>query len=142
MKNLALLLFFLSVSSYAGSNLGLWGTTCDDDGFIFHFSEKSTPLIINDNQIVISIHAKENADNIINVFFDRTLDLGRGGMNFNWKSVSSTMKVAEMKVINRTGFFTWNGFFDNRKKKYFWVKNPDFVKTYAENGVITLHKCK
>lgn len=29
-----------------------------------------------------------------------------------------------------------------KKKTRFWVKEPDFIQTYAKNNVITLIKCE
>jgi hypothetical protein len=141
MRNLAFLLFLISMSSFASSNFGRWGTTCGEDDFVIDLHKKETPLIVNDNQIVISIHAVEE-NNTVEFFYNKTLDLGRGGMNFDWNNVSSTTKIAEMKVVDQTGFFRWKGFFDMRKKKYFWISEPDFVQFYAKDGVIELHKCK
>ncbi|HCL5253783.1 TPA: hypothetical protein N2G30_003977, partial [Salmonella enterica] len=74
-------LLFISIATHASSNFGMWGTTCDDDGFSININNKPNPLIVNDNQIVINIHAKEIDNNKINLFYDSTADLGRGGMN-------------------------------------------------------------
>ncbi|WP_336243262.1 hypothetical protein [Enterobacter cloacae] len=142
MRFLALILLVYSIFTYANTDFGLWGTACSNDGFFIKVSEESSPLVINDNQIVISIHAKENPDGVIHFFYDKTLDLGAGGMNLDWDNVSLQSDVAEMKINGDAGVFKWNGFFNDRSKKYFWVNEPDFVQGYAEHNVIKLHRCK
>ncbi|ATG04002.1 Uncharacterised protein [Lelliottia amnigena] len=135
-------LLFISITIHAGSNFGVWSTTCDDDGFSINIEEKPSPLVVNDNQIVINSHSKEVDNNKINILYDSVTDLGRGGMNFDWKSVSSTMPIAVLSVNNNNGKLLWKGFYDNKKSKYYWINDPDFVQSYAENGIIKLHKCE
>ncbi|WP_312229858.1 hypothetical protein [Pseudescherichia sp.] len=134
---------FVSLATCASSNFGVWSTSCSDgEGFTINIESKSNPLIVNDNQIVINIHAKEIQKNKIDIFYDGTADLGRGGMNFDWNNVSSTMPLAELNIINQNGELQWKGFYDMKKSKYYWTNDPDFVQSYAENGIIKLHKCK
>lgn len=40
MKNLAFLLFLISMSSFASSNFGRWGTTCGEDDFVIDLHKK------------------------------------------------------------------------------------------------------
>lgn len=142
MKILPFAFLFLSLSTYANSNFGVWSTTCDDDGFSINVESKINPLVVNDNQIVINTHAKETTKNKINLFYNSVADLGSGGMKFDWKSVSSTMPLAELNISKNNAEFRWKGFYDNKKSKYYWVNDPDFVQSFAENGVIKLHKCE
>ncbi|NNS05734.1 hypothetical protein [Erwinia sp. JH02] len=141
MKILIAGLFFLSFTSYAQSHLGTWGTTCDDEGFSIQLSKIPSPLIVNDNQIIISIHSKEISANQVAVYFDKPLDLGTGGMNLAWDSFSTTKSVAEMTIKGSSGLFRWYGFFDKSKKKYVWVDGPDFVQDHTKNGLIKLKRC-
>lgn len=134
-------LLFISVATHADSNFGLWSTSCDDDSFSILIDNKPTPFVVNDNQIVINVQANEISKYKVDIFYDSVADLGRGGMNFDWKNVSRTTPLAELTIINRNGELRWNGFFDDNKSKYYWVSDPDFVQSYAENGVIKLHKC-
>lgn len=142
MKFLPLGMLLISMTTHANSNFGVWGTTCNDDGFYIEINNKPSLLIVNDNQIVINMHSKEVDNNNYYIFFDSVADLGRGGMNLDWKHVSPTKPVAELSIINQNGNLQWKGFYDDMKMKYFWIKDPDFVQSYAENGVITLHKCE
>ena len=86
------MLMFVSSFSYAGFDFGTWGTTCDDNGFIISLKEDSSPLVVSDNQIVISMHSKKITSKVIDVFFDNALDLGQGGMGFNWEEVDKAKK--------------------------------------------------
>jgi len=142
MKAWPFLLLLISMTTLANSNFGMWSTTCDNDGFSIKINNKPTSLVVNDNQIVINIHAKEVDNDKIDIFYDSVADLGRGGMNFDWKNVSPIKPVAELSIIKKNGEFRWKGFFDNKKLKYFWVNDPDFMQSYADDGVIILHKCE
>lgn len=101
MKAWPFLLLLISMTIHANSNFGMWSTTCDDGGFSIKINDKSTTLVVNDNQIVINIHAKEVDNNKINIFYDNVADLGRGGMNFDWKNVSPIKPVAELSIIKK-----------------------------------------
>lgn len=122
------MLIFVSSFTYAGSDFGAWGTSCDDNGFILSLKEDSSPFVVSDNQIVVSIHSRRINHKVIDVFFDDTLDLGIGGMGFNWGDVDKTKKIAELTYSENKGART--------------VKEPDFIQTYAKNNVITLIKCE
>ncbi|MBM7014918.1 hypothetical protein JTL32_11170 [Enterobacter cloacae] len=134
-------LLLISVATHADSNLGMWSTSCDDDSFSILIDNKPNPLVVNDNQIVVNVHANVISKGKVVIFYDSVADLGRGGMNFDWKNVSSTTPLAELTIIKQNGELRWKGFYDNKKSKYYWVNDPDFVQSYAENGVIKLHKC-
>ncbi|HFR5725675.1 TPA: hypothetical protein ACHW3K_005179 [Escherichia coli] len=143
MKNIFLILIFVSSFTYAGSDFGTWGTSCDDNGFILSLKEDSSPFVVSDNQIVVSIHSRRINHKVIDVFFDDTLDLGIGGMGFNWGDVDKTKKIAELTYSeNNKWLMKWFGFWDAKKNTRFWVKEPDFIQTYAKNNVITLIKCE
>lgn len=120
----------------------MWSTSCDDDGFSISIDKNTNPLVVNDNQIVVNVHSNEISKEKVDIFYDSVADLGRGGMNFDWKNVSSTTPLAELNIVNRNGELRWNGFYDRKKSKYYWVNDPDFVQSYANNGVIKLHKCE
>lgn len=69
MKNIFLILIFVSSFTYAGSDFGTWGTSCDDNGFILSLKEDSSPFVVSDNQIVVSIHSRRINHKVIDVFF-------------------------------------------------------------------------
>ncbi|MDT0175458.1 hypothetical protein Q9R34_05270 [Enterobacter sp. BRE11] len=142
MKRWTIFLLFISMATHASSGLGLWGTTCDEKGFSIEINNKPNTLIVNDNQIVINFHLKEVDNNNFNIFYDGVADLGRGGMNLDWRNISLIKPVAELSIINQHGKLHWKGFYDDKKMKYFWTNDPDFVQSYAEDGVINLHKCE
>lgn len=142
MKVWLIVLLFISLSTCASSSFGTWSISCgDDDEFSINIENKPSSLVVNDNQIVINVHAKEIRKNKIDIFYDNVADLGKGGMNFDWNNVSSTIPLAELNVTNQDAELRWKGFYDNKKSKYYWVNDPDFVQYYAENGIIKLHKC-
>jgi len=141
MKILTLVMFLVSFSSSATSDLGKWGTSCDEDGFSIKVSEVPSALVINDNQIVIATTATQISDNEIDVFFNKTLDLGKGGMNFKWDEVNKSKKIAKITFSGGEGVLKWEGFFNKKTNSYFWVSDPDFVQSYAEAGVIKMKKC-
>lgn len=92
MRLSVLILFWVSCSSIAGSNPGVWGTTCDAKGFLITLSETPVPLVVNENQIVISVRTSEVDKNNVDMFYHDTMDLGSGGMNLNWDNFSLTKK--------------------------------------------------
>ncbi|MFK8257389.1 hypothetical protein ACFL9S_06330 [Erwinia sp. AnSW2-5] len=141
MKIITACLFLLSFTVNAQSHLGTWGTTCDDDSFSIQLSKNTTPFIVNENQIVVSIHAKEVSANQVAVYFDKPLDLGTGGMTLDWENFSTTKAVAEITIKGSSGLFRWHGFFDKSKNKYVWIDGPDFAEEQAKDGVIKLKKC-
>ncbi|TGC12234.1 hypothetical protein CQJ28_24760 [Escherichia sp. E2562] len=93
MRHLFSLLLSFSFLSYSNDNLGVWGTTCDDGGFYFALEQKTSPLVVNDNQIVVSIHSLVINDGVVGVYLDGPLDLGRGGMNIKWDNIDKTKKL-------------------------------------------------
>lgn len=142
MKLFGLFLLVVSTGLHAADNFGEWGTDCTDEGFLIQLSKEPKPLIVNDNQIVISINSAEKSPDKMDVFFRKTLDLGAGGMNLNWKNVSQDVKIAEINVNGNEANFKWLGFFDSKKHQYFWSSDPDFVQSYAQDGIIKLQKCQ
>lgn len=137
------LFFLLSISfvSNASDSFGLWGTTCNNDGFYFSFKKNASSLVVNDNQIVISIRSTIK-NGIVDVYLDSPLDLGRGGMEIKWDNIDKSKKIAEFDYKNKFGHLKWLGFFDKKKNKYFWSKEPDFVQSYSYDGVVNMTKCK
>lgn len=99
MRYLFVVLWSLSFSSYASDGFGVWATTCDDDGFYFPLEQKISPLVVNDNQIVVSIHSSLIGNGIIDVYFDGPLDLGKGGMNIKWDNMDKTKKSPSLIII-------------------------------------------
>ncbi|EBS7636766.1 hypothetical protein CDR68_24090 [Salmonella enterica] len=134
------ILLVIPFFSYADENFGTWNDNCDNVNFSIQLEKTALPLIINDNQIVISIHAVSK-NNRIDVFFDNTLDLGRGGMSMNWADVDKSKKIAEMIIHDKIGYFKWLGFYDKKTNKYFWVSKPDFSEFYSEGNIIRMVKC-
>lgn len=141
MKFIPAFLILLSFTSCAHSHPGVWKTTCDDDGFSLPLDKKSQSLVVNENQIVISVHAKNVSSNKVDIYYDKTLDLGTGGMTLDWENFSETVKLAEIVIKGNEGKMRWYGFFDKSKNKRVWVEQPDFVQSFAKNGVIKLKQC-
>ena len=137
------LAFLLAVSfaSNANDDIGVWGTSCNDDGFYFPFEQKTSSLVVNDNQIVISVHSIIN-NGVVDVYLDGPLDLGRGGMELKWNNIDKSKKIAELEYANKIGNLKWLGFFDNKTNKYFWIDAPDFVQSYSHGGIIKMTKCE
>ncbi len=140
-KALVILLLLFPLCGLARSQQNIWGTACDDDGFHLDLSNDNTEIVINDNQIVISIRTVKVSSDDIDIFFYKTLDLGRGGMNLPWKDFDKTKKIAEMKLINGKGYLKWLGFFNKKENKYDWVKDPDFVQSFSRSGLIEMKSC-
>lgn len=89
------------------------------------------------------MHSKRINPRVIDVFFDNTLDLGQGGMGFNWEDVDKAKKIAELTYSgNNKWLMKWFGFWDTKKQTGFWVKEPDFIQSYAKNDVIAMIKCE
>lgn len=141
MRLTAAIIVLTSFTSSAQSHAIEWKTRCDDEAFSLPVDQQSHPLVVNENQIVISVHTKRIDANKIGFFLDKTLDLGTGGMTLNWDNFSKTAKIADMTFKGREGVFRWYGFFDKDQQKRVWVAQPDFVETYAKNGQIKLIAC-
>lgn len=141
MRLTAAIIVLTAFTSSAQSHAIEWKTSCDDEAFSLPVDQQSHPLVVNENQIVISVHTKSVAGNKIGIFLDKTLDLGTGGMMLNWDNFSKTAKIADMTFKGREAVFRWYGFFDNVQQKRVWVAQPDFVETYAKNGQIKLITC-
>ena len=120
MRCFFILLLAISFTSNASDNLGLWATTCNDDGFYFPFEQKTSSLVVNDNQIVISVHSVIK-ESVVDVYLDGPLDLGRGGMNIKWDDIDKSKKIAELEYKHKSGNLKWFGFFDKKKNNYFWT---------------------
>ena len=57
--------------------------------------------------------------------------------------VDKTKKIAELTYYgNNKWLMKWFGFWDAKKKTRFWVKEPDFIQTYAKNSAIAMIKCE
>ncbi|MPW06947.1 hypothetical protein GCT19_15015 [Paraburkholderia sp. CNPSo 3155] len=96
---------------------------------------------INSNQIVINSVLKENIkeDEIINVYFESPLDLGRGGMGLDWDNFSRIRRIGYIKIKSeRDLVLNWIGFYTNNTREYKWVSKPDF---YKNSGKIDFHRC-
>lgn len=141
MRFIAAIIVLTAFTSSAQSHAIEWKTSCDDEAFSLPVDQQSHPLVVNENQIVISVHTKRIDANKIGIFLDKTLDLGTGGMTLNWDNFSKTAKIADMTFKGREAVFRWYGFFDNVQQKRVWVAQPDFVETYAQNGQIKLIAC-
>jgi len=141
MRLTAAIIVLTAFTSSAQSHAIEWKTRCDDEAFSLPVDQQSHPLVVNENQIVISVHTKRIDANKIGFFLDKTLDLGTGGMMLNWDNFSKTAKIADMTFKGREAVFRWYGFFDNVQQKRVWVAQPDFVETYAKNGQIKLITC-
>lgn len=136
-------LIFMSLPSYADSDFGRWGTTCDGDGFVLSLREPLSVLEVNEDQIVIAVHSKKINAKAVDVYFDKPLALERGGRVINWNNIDKTVKIAEFTYDgDRHGFLKWFGFRDEKKQTSFWVTEPDFVQFYAKDGVIEMTKCQ
>lgn len=135
------LLCFIPLSVFASSNYGTWSSKCNsDDAFTITLKDSKTPLVINSNQIIISIHSKKMNNNI-EVYYNNTIDLGAGGMKLDWSNVSNSKAVANIILNEDTGYMKWYGFFDKKTNSFFWNMEPDFVQNFEKNGIITIYRC-
>ncbi|EPW3170295.1 hypothetical protein ACWKA6_001077 [Providencia stuartii] len=141
MSRIIVLLCFISLSTFANSNYGTWSVECNsDDAFHITLKGNDTPLVINNNQIIISIHSKK-INNNIEVYYDNIIDLGAGGMKLDWGNVSNSKVVANIILNENTGYMKWYGFFDKKTNTFFWNAGPDFVQKFEKNGIITIYRC-
>jgi hypothetical protein len=137
-----LFIFSLLFPHYVCANFGVWATSCDDDGFFVDLSHNHTDLIVNDNQIAISVKSVQRASGVIEIFYTQTLDLGRGGMNLSWHNFDPSKSIAEMNISNEKGYFRWLGFYDKKEHKYVWAKDPDFVQLHSgKDGYMLMKRC-
>ncbi|WP_058972557.1 hypothetical protein [Type-D symbiont of Plautia stali] len=138
---LCFLLLFI-YPALATKHDGVWSNDCNSfDAFEIKVDSSQSPLVINDNQIVILVQSKMVEEDKADIFFSKTLDLGAGGMRLNWNNVSTARKIADINFNERKGFLTWYGFYDEKIDKYFWIKDPDFMRSLSVSGKIPLNKC-
>lgn len=97
---------------------------------------------VNSNQIVINAVLKQDARkvDVVDVYFDSPLDLGRGGMNLDWRNFSQSISIALIRMRDRNNFdLNWIGFYDRREGLRKWVTQPEFYK--GNGGAINFHRC-
>lgn len=97
---------------------------------------------VNSNQIYIlaNVITAPNNKDILLVYFDKTDDLGAGGVRRAWKSYSKDKPIAELhKKSNGEIKLVWNGFYNVSTKKYEWTNEADW-NTYEDFKGI-LYKC-
>lgn len=120
--------------------VGRWSPNCYAPRG-FNIKNNGNAIIeVNSNQIYINSHIVYKNDKTIYIVLDSPEDLGRGGMNLNWESFSTSLPVADFTLTsNNTAIAKWHGFYDKSVQDYLWVKEPDFVD---ESDTIELSKCE
>lgn len=96
-------------------------------------------FVVMSNQIYINVKIviDDLDENIYNIFYDKTSDLGVGGMRMNWDDYSKDKPIATIKKIikNHNIEFFWIGFY-NRKTKVLEFDKCEFNLKSNANPVV------
>lgn len=125
---------------------GDWKVSCKQgSGFIQINKDYSILMEVNSNQIYIScfgIKKVYDEYQILEIFLIEPDDLGHGGMNLNWNFFSKNKMIGKLLFNNEYKMeFEWFGFYNDKKKKYEWVDNIDFILSDNKNYPVCLEKC-
>ena len=81
---------------------------------------------VNSNQVYISATIVKKEGGGYLVYFNKTEDLGRGGMNLKWEDYSKDTPIAELVLNGNNLKVVWKGFYNNKSKQYEWLKDTDW----------------
>ena len=109
--------------------------------FIDHINKNNyTRMCINQNQIYIKAKIKHDQKKIY-LFFDSTLDLGRGGLMLDWDNFSKRFPIAQLKKNNNSYTLHWYGFYNKKKKTYVWSHQHTDLNIDGNQTIYQLKKC-
>lgn len=60
---------------------------------------------------------------------------------FFWDNISKKRPIADVFFEGKSMNIKWNGFYDLKKNRYIWRKEPDFVIASDDNSHIRMQKC-
>lgn len=113
---LFILLILLFTEAFADNKLtGEWAIDCDGMPFSRIYNEEGVSKIqLASNQIYIEVRyeSSDKSGGGLYVFFEDTIDLGRGGINFPWSEFSKVKPIGQFIFqSDREGILDWKGFF-------------------------------
>ena len=120
-----ILVAFLILISFNLNANELWAVNCGAGKGYIKFNHVQTEMIVNSNQISISVNVVKH-DNKISFLLNGPIDLGRGGMMLGWDHFSKERAIADAVIDGSHIVLSWRGFFDKRKAIYVWVAESDF----------------
>lgn len=135
-RALAALFIFICFNLHANE---LWAVHCNAGKGYIKFNHIKTEMIVNSNQISISVSIVKHDDKL-SFFLNEPIDLGRGGMMLGWEHFSKERAIADAVISGDHIVLSWRGFFDKRKTKYMWVSESDFSPPSDKKEVI-LSRC-
>jgi len=127
----------LSGTDQAEVLYGRWSPDCNSIQGLKVVSSGTAELDVNSNQIYIEVRLSAEK-NHTNVYLEKPLDLGLGGMKLDWKNFSSSRSIGRITDWSTKKLkFQWIGFYNKKDGQAYWKTNPDFMQT--ENAIF--YKC-
>ena len=121
------------------SDVGYWSVKCGGFGGGIEI-EKNNELSmnINDNNLYISAYAKKVGGGT-KIFLGDIVE----SLNdvVNWGNISRNKPIAEVSFQDGKLYLSWKGFFDVKKSRYIWDKEPDFVVASGRKKDIKMEIC-
>lgn len=141
MRYIFFVFFFIKMAVSAELD-GNWYQSCDEDSYHLHVSVNHSGIMeIVSNQIYVKVNFL-SAGNSIDLIYLEPEDLGRGGMMYDWSIYSKEKPIANIKQEkNDELLFRWNGFFNEKKKKYELVN--EFIDSKDKFApTMRMYRCK
>jgi hypothetical protein len=141
MKYIFLFFFFIK-TAFSAELGGDWYQSCDKDSYHLHVLVNHSGIMeVVSNQIYVKVNFL-SVDNSIDFIYLEPEDLGRGGMMYDWDVYSKEKPIANIKQANKNELiFKWNGFFNEKKKKYELVN--EFIDSKEKfTQTIKMYRCK
>lgn len=117
-----------------------WKKNCDESFGSVSIIKDLGVICVNANQIYINSKIKKSEKKNYEVRLIKPMDLGRGGMELEWKNFSKDSIIATIEVIDEGSInFKWLGFYNLKSNNREWIKESDFSSEITSG--IRLEKC-
>ncbi|MGK0703859.1 hypothetical protein ACSFCW_10260 [Yokenella regensburgei] len=141
MKVLAFLVFLIPYCLFAQSDVvGYWSVKCGGFGGSLQISSSNEVNInVNDNNLYISARPDYSSKEKVILYFNNIIESVNDEVK--WGGISKEKPIAEAFLNDGMLYITWYGFYDAAKRKYIWIKQPDFVVASGGNRNIKMKRC-
>ncbi|MDK9605830.1 hypothetical protein [Lelliottia wanjuensis] len=120
---------------------GYWAVKCGGFGGSIQVStNESAKINVNDNNLLIAVNLVDNGKGNASVYYSDVIESQNDIID--WNSVSKRKSIAKLSLKNGILHVFWNGFYDDKTKKYIWLNDPDFVVATEGNRDVKMGKCE
>ncbi|EOI5720489.1 hypothetical protein ACMS1V_002489 [Cronobacter dublinensis] len=130
-----------SMSAISGPQYeGYWAVKCGGFGGSVNIkASKDVEVNINDNNLFISASLQPTTKGRYHLLYQGVIE-STNGVIF-WDNISKKRPIADVFFEGKSMNIKWNGFYDLKKNRYIWRKEPDFVIASDDNSHIRMQKC-